>query len=407
MKRKPMRIACVYLPYFPVQVHVRRAPHLAGKAFVVRDHKSVVACSRAAWDGGVRAGMSVVQARRVIPELEIRTAVKELHSEAIEALAESLLAYSTTVDTGNLANGPHHALYLRVPTGTRGATFGNRLLAMVSRQGFRGRVGIADDRFSAWTAAVVIRDHRGQNAEANSLFTQACTVVPRGGSAAFLAPLALSFLPLDDDVRGMLTAIGLRTIGDFAALPPPSLRRRHNVTGVDFQALARGDDPTSLVPFVATAPVVEAIELETPIGATEPLGFMLRPLFDRVCERLRGRNRAVGRVEIRLHGDETKPIRIAVEPQRPTLSGRTLLDAARAELNRRPVLEHAVDAIEVRMVAEAELGSDELDLFDTRRPDSAGLSPFTSARREPLRRARRNRLKRHRHRKSQRLSLFD
>ena len=52
--------------------------------------------------------------------------------------------------------------------------------------------------------------------------------------AAFLAPLPLELLPLEDEVRQMLHTLGIHTLGDFAALPPPSVGRRWNQGGVDY-----------------------------------------------------------------------------------------------------------------------------------------------------------------------------
>src|SRR5690606_19078569 len=76
------------------------------------------------------------------------------------------------------------------------------------------------------------------------VFHQSCTTVPRGGSAAFLAPLPLSFLPIDAEVQGMLQTCGVKTLGDFAALPPPSVSRAW--TDVDFRALARGQGTSTV-----------------------------------------------------------------------------------------------------------------------------------------------------------------
>ena len=101
-----MRIACIYLPSFPVQVHVRRAPHLAGRAFAVSDDSqrpNVLACSRAAWQQGVRPGMSVARARTACPELILRERDAAIRVAALEALGESLLSYSALIDIGTVA----------------------------------------------------------------------------------------------------------------------------------------------------------------------------------------------------------------------------------------------------------------------------------------------------------------
>ncbi len=433
MKKRSMRIACVYLPSLPVQVHVRRAAHLAGQAFAVADESerpTVVACSRAAWEQGVRPSMRVTKARHLCPDLIVRNHDAAANTSALEALVESLLALSNPVDIGvNPEAAPpasgeaptpqvraNHSVYLRLPPGTRGAAFGDKVLALVSRQGFRGRVGIADDRFTAWVAAIQVPEgaKRSNDEDAASLFAQACVVVPRGGSAAFLADQPLRLLPLDRDVLRMMHALGIKTLGDFGALPPPTLSRRWSPAGTDYQALARGEDATPLRPFVPQASIADGIELEKSLTESEPLGFLLRPLFDRVCARLRGRDRAASRLALVLRGDEPPDHMLVLAPTRPTISSRTMLDLARAKLAEERI-ERSFRTVEVVVLHEAEPEPEELALFDGegRGGGEFRLEPFSPTSRGAHRRTRRGSRgkRRPRHKKSSdsppRQGLFD
>jgi hypothetical protein len=184
-----MRIACVYLPSFSLQVAVRGAPHLAGRAFAVADAGRVIAASRAAHELGLRVGVAAASAR----ELGDRAAAGALSilahdhagcAAAVNALAEALLQCSKVVDVGADDTRGHKALFVEVPTNSRGATFGQRLIAVAARQGLRARVGIADDRYTAWCAAVVPHRTESDGDPQAHLFVQTCTTVPRGGSAA-------------------------------------------------------------------------------------------------------------------------------------------------------------------------------------------------------------------------------
>lgn len=358
-----MRIACVHLPSFALQVQVRLAPHRAGTAFAVTDapagsaRPKILVCSRRAWELGVRPGMSATQARALAPECEVLPGDPARCRRSLEALAEALMPLSVTVDAGE-GEAPHQAIYLRVPRSRRGDVYAARLLEVIGRHGYRARVGVADDRFTAWAAAAAPpREGR--------LFPPAHTVVPRGAAAVFLAPLSLDLLPLADDVRHMLTSLGVRTLGDFAALPPPSVGRRWSRDGVDFQKLAAGDGPTVLRPFSPRDEVVETVDLEDEVSELEPLSFLLRPLADRVADRLRGRNAAVGRAALRLRGRGDEHTEIVLEPSRPTASGRALVELARASLADR-ALAHPVVAVELAVTDEAEPELEELDLFDAR-----------------------------------------
>lgn len=415
-----MRIACLYLPSFPLQAHVRQAPHLVGAPVVVADSglqgSTVVACSRAAWEEGIRPGMATATARAILPGLCVLTAEPELYENALAAVIDSAMSLCEAVDLGSPAErtGTHRVLYLRVPARMRGDAFGQRVLAQLARQGFRGRVGVADDRFTAHVAAVTVTRPGGLSRlddDARSpVFHQSCTTVPRGGSAAFLAPLPLSFLPIDPDVQGMLQTCGVKTLGDFAALPPPSVSR--GWSGVDFRALARGQGP-SVVRGLTRAAILErrvaeqvvlppagaeaieaidgampeagepatAVEADQEIGhASQELGdavacacatcetigaeawsSALHTLCDRIGHRLDGRERVAARLVARLRGADGAFAAFDVVPERPTASTRELLAALLVQSQ--AIEGTAWTSIELAVTQERELQERELALF--------------------------------------------
>ncbi len=408
-----MRIASIHLPSFPLQIHVRTAPHLAGKAFAITTaHQRVLCCSRKAWMKGVRSTMTVVQARALAPDTLFLNADLNLYRQALIALAESLLTHSTAIDIGNQYQQPHNlnahaSIYLRVPPKRRAQRYGERLLAELRTHGYRARAGIADDRFTAWVAAVTGKTSSlpitnagpkaGSKTTSVPLFEQVTQVVARGGSAAYLKPLTIELLPLTESVRSMLSTLGVHTLGEFAALPAPTVNRpRHHRRrgcqsehlngscpwGLDYQRLARGLDPSELHRFTPAQIIVEHIQLNRPISTLGPLSFMLRPLADRICKRLTGRGLAVTQLLLFLQGpDRDLDItRIEIKTSRPTLSTTMIVDLARAQLSKMGDLHthpHPICELrlQVRETAVPEL--DELDLFDYR--DVAGPEPIDTA----------------------------
>jgi nucleotidyltransferase/DNA polymerase involved in DNA repair len=285
-----MRIACLHLPAFPLQVLVRTAPHRRGDAIAVVARAglapAVVACSRAARAAGVAVGMAAATVREVAPGVELVTADPAAERAAAKAIAEALLALSPRVDPGGAApEGAHHAIFAEVPARMRGAAFGARALAVLETMGVSGRVGIADDRFSARVAAT----------------TGAADVVtvPRGGSAAFLAPLPLSLLAISGEVRHVLETLGVHTLGEFAALPPPSVARPEDA---DWQRLARGEGGAALAAFAPGGPIVERLEVPAG-GAGAALGDAIAELAARVAARLAVRGHAAAAIELAVGGD--------------------------------------------------------------------------------------------------------
>jgi protein ImuB len=320
-----MRIACVHIPQFALQCATRLDPTLRGAAVAVVSgvgpggasglraagvlHAPIVlACSRAAWALGVRLGMTATAARGLSSQLQVVTAESAIERETVRAIADSMLALTGLVDTGGRvgAGGAHLAMYAEVPAKTRGATFGDRLLDLLDELGFTARIGIADDRFTSWVAAAHgSADERG------------VISVPRGGSAAFLSPRPLSLLAIPTEVQHMLEALGVRTLGEFAALPAPSVARPIEA---DYQALARGESGAHLRPYTPEAPVREeiivhaqgapdvdpaqggALSFGGSVGTTAVLSLVGR----HIALRLAGRGRLVARLEVSAVVDGTE-----------------------------------------------------------------------------------------------------
>jgi protein ImuB len=341
-----MRIACIHLPSFPLQVHLRRHPALAlpagapvviagGPAIAGRPGApTVVACSRTAWARGVRTGMTITAARAIAGDLIVAARDAAAERAALRALGEALLTITDRVDVGGAPSGAHHALYSEVPSRCRGATFGARAREALAALGLKGRVGIADDRFTAWVAASAVAVDDGE-----------AVSVPRGGSAAFLAPRPLSLLAIQPEVQHMLAAVGVATLGEFAALPPPSVTRSWDA---DLQALARGDGGIQLATFAPSGAVVERIATGGGLG----VGAVVALAAARLAARLAGRERTAAALAIRVQTAAPEPVAIDLVPLAALSAADDLADALAAAISGAelagPVLE-----IEVEVVREA------------------------------------------------------
>jgi hypothetical protein len=307
-----MRIACVHVPQFALQSLGRIDPSLGGAAVAVVGaglepaigarpslalHSPIVlACSRAAWALGVRLGMTATAARFVSPEVRVVTAEGALERETVRAMADALLGASAVVDSGGRvgASAAHLAMYCEVPSKTRGVTFGTRLLELLDCLGIAARIGIADDRFTAWVAAA--HGAEGGNARED----RGVVSVPRGGSAAFLAPRPLSLLAITAEVQHMLEALGVRTLGEFAALPAPSVSRPLQA---DYQALARGDSGCALRPYAPEARIREDIVVASG-GSLFGASAAVATLAERLALRLSGRCRGAAKLELTISGEQ-------------------------------------------------------------------------------------------------------
>ncbi len=82
-----------------------------------------------------------------------------------------------------------------------------------------------------------------------------------------------------DAVLDVLKHWGIRTLGEFAALPSADLSARLGRQGLAWQAIARGEDTRPLVPTRADERFDATLELEWPIEGLEPLSFVLTRLL--------------------------------------------------------------------------------------------------------------------------------
>ena len=125
---------------------------------------------------------------------------------------------------------------------------------------------------------------------ARLLALSAAAPVVAADAAAALAPLPLAFVselepPGRPDPRAVRTldAVrrwGLRTIGEFAALPADELSARFGAAGVAIHRLARGLDPRPLDPDPGVPRFVQSMALEWPLEELEPLSFVLARLLE-------------------------------------------------------------------------------------------------------------------------------
>ena len=168
-------------------------------------------------------------------------------------------------------------------------------------QGFG--VGIADGRF---TAAVAAR---------RAVRLGAPVVVPPGGSAEFLAPLPVRLLSvvggLDDRFVDLLTRLGLRRLGDVAALPAPDVLARFGEPGAFARTVAAGSDVRP--PGTSDPPRGCRFEhvFDEPVHQTDTLVFVARHLAGELGARLAGDGQACTKLVVTAetdHGERSERV---------------------------------------------------------------------------------------------------
>jgi protein ImuB len=130
------------------------------------------------------------------------------------------------------------------------------------------------------------------------------TIVPQGREAAALAPLPLYLLGGSPEFAQTLDAWGVRTFGEFAALPSTGVAARLGQEGIHLQELARGEGRRVPQWRGELLKFREIRELETPVDLLEPLLAWLSQMLQNLCWRLRAQTLAANELHLRLELEE-------------------------------------------------------------------------------------------------------
>ena len=289
-----VRVLVVWCPDWPV---VATGEPLDRPVAVLRANR-VVACSPVARTEGVAVHQRGRDAQARCPDLLVVEDDPDRAAHAFEPVPQALETLTPRLEVVHPGccvlptRGPSRYHGGDLALARRAAALVAEVLAGKDPRA-EVRVGVADGVFAATLAA------RGAGVG------QAVEVVPPGESAAFLAPLPLRELEAatTSELVGVLRRLGLRTLGDLAALPVAKVVGRFGAEGLVAHRLAGGRDAR---PPATTAPPpdlrVEA-ELDPPVDRVEAAAFVARGLADDLYRRLARRGSACTRL---LVGAETE-----------------------------------------------------------------------------------------------------
>ena len=217
-------------------------------------------------------------------------------------------------------------------------TIAGELRRTAADRGLRVRIAIAGTR----TAARLLTRARA-----------GITIVNAGDEAEALADLPIELLEIfreqnendpndpnvSNDPNDLITTLrrwGLRTLGEFAALPAEDVAARLGQEGVAWQHLARGEDPAPLVPSVPEERFEQALDLEWPIEGLEPLSFVLARLIEPLSVHLERRDRGAAVLHVRLHLVTRDVHERSLQLPAPMRDARTLRTLALLDLESHP-----------------------------------------------------------------------
>lgn len=293
-----MRMVTVWLPDWPVVA----AGFDGNLPAAVMSANRVVARTAAAAAEGVVIGQRRRQAQRRCPEIELVDHDPARDAREFEPVVRAVAEVSPRLD---VIEPGWVSLAARGPSKYFGgdAAVAEHLQHVVAEVGMvvLAGVGVADGRFSSSVAARL------------SVRRDSPVVVEPEQSPAFCASLPIGWLQTlgesDPEMIDLFTRLGLRRLGDLAALDPADVLGRFGHPGVHAHRLAAGAD---VRPSSTTDPAPERRldqVLDDPVAQASAVVFVAKQLADELGQSLAATGRVCTRLVVELeteHGERSE-----------------------------------------------------------------------------------------------------
>jgi len=271
----------VDLDAFYASVEQLRRPELRGRPVVVGgngllgERGVVAAASYEARAFGIRSAMPLSRARRLCPAAIFTPCDFPAYREASRAVFDRLDKYSPLIEPLALDEA-YLDLTGQEPLMGPPVRVAERLRDEIGRDcGLDISIGVASCKLVAKVASD-LRKPRG------------LVVVRAGEEAAFLASLPLQKLPGCGPASvARLARLGVRTVGDLAALPDPLLGEIFGQYGRQLGAHARGIDPSPVLPPGEPKSISREVTFDHDLRDRERLREMALGLLQDVSQSLR------------------------------------------------------------------------------------------------------------------------
>jgi protein ImuB len=200
------------------------------------------------------------------------------------------------------------------------ADLAEKIIETVRQLGFDCGIGIADGLFAAllasrdaliaeWPAPPEPIESIGGGGSSSppgrrprglpSLIEPPVVIAQAGATPAFLAPRSVRVLG-EPDLADLLMRLGIRTLGDFAALPAAEAENRFGPQGFLAHRLASGLDPRPLAARPPSNDLSVQIEFDPPAELAEQVIFAAKSLADELHASLAAAGLACIRLQVQV-----------------------------------------------------------------------------------------------------------
>ncbi|MEC5199469.1 protein ImuB [Arthrobacter sp. PL16] len=286
------RIMTFWCPDWPITAALREHSLPTDTALALVDRGEVFACSPTARQDGVKRGLRIreAQARSTgLVSLPYDPSLDERTFEPVIAAVETIMPGVQVIRPGLCAirvKGPSR--YYGSEAKAAEVVF--QTLAAIGLTDVR--IGIADGPFAAEQAA--------KATDQLDVDVEQLVVIPEGGSAWFLGSYPLEVLE-QPKLTVLLKRLGVRSLGDFAALQASDVRNRFGIEGALAHRQASGLDHRTVVARKPPPHLDTIADFEPPLARIDQLAFAFRTRAGEFVDTLREAGLVCTALHVSLH----------------------------------------------------------------------------------------------------------
>jgi protein ImuB len=336
-----MRLACVHLPSFPLQLLLRRHREWANHPVAVvaedKPQAKILWINERARRAGISPGLRFAAAASLAHGLRAATVSSTEIEKATAALLERLIRYAPQVEPSREEPGIFwlsvSGLNLLYPSLQEWADMAH---ADVQARGFYSTIVVGWTRFGSYALA--------KTRQGTTVFDD-----PSAERAA-TQEIALDALDLNPDLLDIFFKLGIKTVGSFLALPPGGLYERFGSEAYRIYQMASGEVWTALQPCEPETPVRENALLDDPETDVTRLLFLIKGSLHPMLSALAARSEALAELQLELLLDRNGWRKERLRPAVPTLDAVQVMDLVRLRLE---TMQLSAGVVEIELTAGA------------------------------------------------------
>jgi nucleotidyltransferase/DNA polymerase involved in DNA repair len=315
-------VGCLRVAAFAAQVEARDITGSAppdGLPIVIVDNERVTGAAPVLLAQGARIGMTVRSVRALRPDACFVAARPLRYREVANSAHARLLDFSPAVELDyRYPAGDLYAYCDLGPVSGALAAARRSLNAVMRQLDLAATVAVAANKYAAWCAAQSVPVGQVAN-------------VPPGRERDWLAPLPLTYLPLEAETERRLRLLGLRTLGAFAALSGSAAQTQFGRAGLACWRLVRGLDERPVLAQQPERCVSITRSFDDPLVDRLMIEAALARVAQRMARELAQENVAAGQLLLAL-GTADRATQTAELALRQPLTGAQLLAKAAGSL---------------------------------------------------------------------------